>query len=163
MPNRQKFAVKDKDFLLKMIGACETEEERGLVYLLSFTGMHISSAVTVTSKHLKKEGSRIYLRWNRPKTGKLLEAPISHEKVGVIKCFLDSPKRSIRWYQKVLRRIGEKAGYDEVSPMTFRHTRCISLWGEGRSLPEVCQVLGVTPDVAVRNYSKLRDDQLRGD
>ena len=45
--------------------------------------------------------------------------------------------------------------------MTFRSTRCVRMIKvEKRTLTEVCQEMGCTMDVATRNYSKLREDQL---
>lgn len=63
-----------------------------------------------------------------------------------------------------MKKVGLKAGYQDVSPMTFRHNRCLrGLTVEGYSIYEIPQVMGCTLDVAVRNYAKLREDQLARD
>jgi len=61
----------------------------------------------------------------------------------------------------LVNKIGLDTGYEDVSPMTFRHNRCLrGLTKERYTIFEIPQVMGCTLDVAVRNYSKLREDQL---
>ncbi len=161
MANRQKYAVLDRTFLSKMVALARDQRERGMIKLLYATGIHGGSLRSLTRANVKREGNRYYLRWRRLKTQRQMEAQLPADQLGDIFAFLDGPKRSLRWYDLRLRKIGELAGFDDVSAMTFRHTKCIELWKEGKSLPEVCQLLGVSQEVAVRNYSKLSADQLR--
>lgn len=159
-----KYPVLDEQFLIKMLGSCSDDEDRGLVLVLHLTGMHISSLCDLKPSNLNKQGSKTYVQWVRPKTNKTLQAQVPREHIEVIKAFLGMRRKSRQHYYNVLRAIGDKAGFDEVSPMTFRHNRCLrALTKEGYSIFEAPQVLGCTLDVVVRNYSKLREDQLMKD
>lgn len=156
-----KYPVLDEDFLIKMVGSCSNDEERGLVLVLHLTGMHISSVCELDPSSLIKQGSRTYIRWVRPKTNKTLQAQVPKEYVEPIRDFLAMRRKTRQHYHTVLKTIGARAGFQDVSPMTFRHNRCLrGLTQEGYTIYEVPQVMGCTLDVAVRNYSKLREDQL---
>lgn len=156
-----KYPVLDDSFLLKMLGACNNDEERALVTVLDLTGMHVSSLCSLEPSSIFRQGSKTYLRWIRPKTNKTLQALVPKESIETIEKFLKMRRKSRQYYHFLVRKIGLKAGYEDVSPMTFRHNRCLrGLTKEGYSIFEIPQVMGCTLDVAVRNYSKLREDQL---
>jgi len=163
MTGNTKFAILDDDFLRKMIGECDSEVDRGFLYTLYYTGMHGSLLRILTKENLVKEGPRYYLQWRRTKTNRAMQAPIPAEKVSTITVFLESKKKTLQWYNVLLKEIGARAGYQGLSTMSFRHTRCIRAWKEGRSLPEIMQVMGTSAQVALRNYSKLNDSQLDSD
>jgi hypothetical protein len=63
-----KYPVLDDGFLLKMLGSCQDDEERGLVIILDLTGMHVSSLCSLESSNLLKQGNKTYLPWVRLKT-----------------------------------------------------------------------------------------------
>ena len=156
-----KYPVLDEGFTLKMLGACRNDEERGLVTVLDLTGMHVSSICSLCPANLIKQGNRTYLRWIRPKTKKTLQALVPKEALPTVSAFLGMRRKSRQHYHALVRDIGRRAGFEDVSPMTFRHNRCLrGLTKEGYTIFEIPQVMGCTLDVAVRNYSKLREDQL---
>jgi len=155
-----KSGILDENFLPLMLGNCSDDVQRGLVVILYHTGMHGQSVRQLSTENLKKEGGRYYLKWRRTKTKKLLEAPIPTDRLGVVTAFLTSPKKSLRWYNYLLRDIGSMAGFEAVSTMTFRHTHCLRLIKEGRSLFEIAQKMGCSQEVIWRNYSKLSDEQI---
>lgn len=156
-----KYPILDDDFSVKMVGACYNDEERGLVVILDLTGMHVSSACSLNAANLVRQGSRSYIQWVRPKTHKTLQALVPKEQLPTVVGFLRIRRKSRQHYHHLLKVIGQRAGYQDVSPMTFRHNRCLrGLTKEGYSIFEIPQVMGCTLDVAVRNYSKLREDQL---
>lgn len=156
-----KYPVLDDDFLIKMLGACVNEGERGLILILNITGMHVSSICVLSPRNLIRQGSKSYLKWKRPKTNKTLQSLIPKESMTPICEFLAMRRNTRQHYHALVKQIGIRAGYQDISPMTFRHNRCLrALTKEGYSIFEVPQVMGCTLDVAVRNYSKLREDQL---
>ena len=156
-----KYPVLDDDFLIKMLGVCQDSEERGIIIVLDLTGMHVSSLCNLGPENLIKQGSKSYLRWIRPKTYKTLQALVPKESVQTIQDLLKMRRKSRQHYHVLVKQIGQRAGYQDVSPMTFRHNRCLrGLTKEGYSIFEIPQVMGCTLDVAVRNYSKLKEDQL---
>lgn len=159
--SKTKYPILDENFKLRMLAACKDEEEKGLILLLDLTGMHISSLCKLTPKNLLRQGNVTHIEWIRPKTNKTLPARIPDEDLETIQFFLKKRRKSRQYYHQIVRRIGIKAGFDGVSPMTFRHNRCLrALNEEGYSIFEVPQIMGCTLDVAVRNYTKLREDQL---
>lgn len=161
MVGAKKYPVLDEMFLPRMIEQCERDELRGLIYTLYYTGMHGSMLTKITEKNLIKQGERFYMEWQRPKTQKTMRAQVPSTKIVPITAFLKSKKKSMRFYNYVLEGLGTDAGFDGISTMTFRSTRCLRMIrAEQRTLPEVCQELGCTMDVAMRAYSKLREDQL---
>ena len=156
-----KYPVLDDSFTLKILGACRNDEERGLVTILDLTGMHVSSVCSLGPSSLIRQASKAYLRWIRPKTKKTLQALVPKEALQTIIEFLGMRRKTRQHYHALVREIGRRAGFEDVSPMTFRHNRCLrGLTREGYTIFEIPQVMGCTLDVAVRNYSKLREDQL---
>jgi integrase len=158
--SKQKFPVIDPDFLIKLLGVCRDDEERGLIQVLNLTGMHISSVCKLGPDNIIKRGAKTYITWIRPKTNRTLEAlippSIEHDILG----FTTHKRHSRQHYLRMVKVIGLRAGYEGISPMTFRHNRCIRAFSEGYTLYEVPQVMGCSLEVVMRNYSKLREDQL---
>ena len=161
-----KYPVIEKDFILKMLGACINDEQRALIFILWASGMHISSAIKLEPKNLVTEGEKYYLEWIRPKTNKTLRIEIEKDYITLVRSFLEIRKRSRIHYFLLIRHIGRRAGYDAISPMTFRHTRCVRALmkieegGEGYGLFEVPHLMGTTPDVVARNYSQIPREEL---
>ena len=160
--NTTKYGISDDAFLARMLEQCRDDEERGWLTTLFLTGMHGASLRTLSKANLVRQGDRTFLQWRRTKTNKLLEAEISTDKLGVITPFLEaSRKKSLRWVNYRLHEMGTKAGYDGVSTMTFRHTRCIRQILAGVPLPVVADSMGCTEEVVRRAYGKLTPEQLR--
>ena len=123
--------------------------------------MHGSILSVLSESNLKHEGNSYYIYWKRTKTHRDMEAPIPTDKLPIIKSFLSGRKKSIQWYNILLRNIGKNAGYDDVSTMTFRHTRTVRLIKEGTPLPAIAQIMGCSNEVIMRNYGKLTETQKR--
>jgi integrase len=160
MVGKTKFPVMDEAFLPKMIEVCDSDFERGLVYLLYYTGMHGSCLIQVHKENLVKEGPRIYIQWIRPKTSKTMRCLLPKDKMPAIEAFLEHPKKIIQGYNFILRRLGKRAGFDGISTMTFRHTFCINSMNEGYGMFLVQHRMGCTLDVVARNYTKMTEEQL---
>ncbi len=127
-----KYAIEDKDFYLKMRGAASTLMERGTVIILELTGMHVSSLAALTPEVLRKEGDRHYIYWERPKKGKKLSvgtglrARVPRGDLSVVSEWLEAcGGKSTRWYGYVVQVVGERAGYEKISPNTIRHQRAV--------------------------------------
>ena len=147
----------DEAFLPKMIEQCRDDKERGLVYILYYTGMHGSCLREISLESLVREGPKTYLNWKRTKTKKTMQVLIPKDKLDPVKAFLESKKQSLQWYNVLLKRMASRAGYDRVSTMTFRHTRCIREIREGTPVFLVHHKMGCTLDVVARNYTKMED------
>lgn len=161
MVGRTKYAVLDKAFLPKMIEQCVDDVDRGLIYTLYFTGMHGSLLESISEKNLIRHGDKHYLEWSRTKSKRTMNTQVPKVKIPQIEAFLKSKKKTMRHYNYLLKAIGEGAGFEGLSTMTFRHSRCVRmLRDEKRPVTEVAQEMGCTIDVVTRNYAKMRNDQL---
>ncbi|UCD07259.1 MAG: hypothetical protein JSW41_05555 [Candidatus Aenigmatarchaeota archaeon] len=68
-------------------------------------------------------------------------------------------KYSTSWLNQVVKEVGKKAGYPDLAPTTFRHTKCLELIkkhsDEKLMVPIVMQKLGCTEKVVFRNDARL--------
>jgi len=160
MVGATKYPILDDAFLPKMIEVCDSDFERGLVYTLYYTGMHGSCLIQITKDSLVKEGDKTYIQWTRPKTSKTMRCLLPKDKLPCIKVFLEHPKKIIQGYNFLIKRIGNAAGFERISTMTFRHTRCIRAIKDGYGVSNVHHLMGCTSDVVFRNYTKMTEDQL---
>jgi len=160
MTGATKFPVLDEAFLPKLIEVCDNDFERGLVYMLYYTGMHGSCLIQVRKENLIREGQKTYIQWTRPKTSKTMRCLLPKDKLPIIEIFLEHPKKIIQGYNYILKRLGRRAGFDGISSMTFRHTKCVRSLRDGYGIFEVPHLMGCTIDVVTRNYSKMTEDQL---
>lgn len=150
-----KFPVLDVNFTLLVLGACRDQEERGLIRILDISGMHVSSLRNIK---VVTKGPRKYLSWVRPKTYKTMECLIPPDNLDDILAFLTHKPHSREQYRRIVRDIGARAGYEGISPMTFRHNRCIrSIHAHDNNPFIVAQDMGCSVDVVFRNYSKLKE------
>lgn len=156
-----KYPIMSDEFDKAMLDVCINPKEKGMIRLLTLTGMHVDSLLKLTPESLVREGNKLYVVWVRPKTHRMLKSPpLFPEDVDDIKAFLSSRKCSRQWYHRVCQDIGIRAGYDAVSPMTFRHNRCVRLAKKGLHTTVICQIMGCTEDVVYKAYAKLHEDQL---
>jgi len=163
MTGSTKYPVLDPDFRLKLLGACEDDFERGLISILWLTGMHpcIIAKGDRPRPEVTQEGNLTYIYWRRAKTGKRLREAIPKEMIVPIREFLHYPLLSQRYLYDLVKRVGDRAGYQDVSPATLRHTRCLrGLTVEGYTIYEMAHKMGCTLDVVVRNYTALKDSQI---
>jgi integrase len=167
-----KYAVPDPDFYKKMVAATYDEEEaaydiekKGLIIVLSLTGCHIgavsgdkkSGRPGMSETNLVRQGADHFLIWPRPKTDKTLRAFVPRRYVEDVRAFLAMRRKHRSHYWRMVRDIGLLAGFEDVSPHTFRHQRCVVLLKSGKRVDEVCHILGCTVEVAVRNYAVEED------
>jgi hypothetical protein len=148
----------DPQFKGRMLGACRAPYERGLVHILDLTGMHVSS---IQDAKLVKQGSRWQLEWARTKTRAGQGRTVPKEAVDDVKAYLEKRPRSRQHLRRIVKQIGERAGYEGISPMTFRHNQCIKSLKRHHFNPiTAAQDMGCDFLVVLRNYSKLSDEQL---
>lgn len=154
-----KFAVEDGDFYLKMRGAASTLMERGTVVILELTGMHVKSLCSLTPAHLRKEGKYHYLYWERPQKGKRskegsLRRRIPKEDLSLVSEWLSScTGKSDRWYRYLVEDVGERAGFENVSPNTYRHQRAVLLV-ERRGVRYAASQIGCSYKTLEKHYLK---------
>lgn len=152
-----KYAIRDPTFYSKMRAAAWNEEVTGMLVILEHTGMHVSSLCELSPKSLLRRGDDNVLEWKRPKTNKTLNRSIPADDVGWVRAFLAKKRKSRQHYHRIIKEVGKRAGYDGVSPMTYRHQRCLFLLRNGYEIWVVPQIMGCTFDVVLNNYAKLKE------
>ena len=152
-----KYAIRDPDFYIKMRGAHWDDESRGVAVILELTGMHPISLTELSPESLRKEGPDRVLYWRRPKTNITLQRSIPKKDVEIVEKFLVLRRKSYWHYWNLVRKLGQKAGYDALSPMTYRHQRCYTLMRNGAHPMEITHIMGCSLRVANRNYAKMKE------
>jgi hypothetical protein len=155
--SKQKYGYRDEAFYTKMRAAAWSEESLGVAVIFELTGMHVYSMMRLSPLSLKKEGDYHTLYWDRPKTYRTLNAPITGRDLIIVKNFLPMRRKSRTHYYDIVKKLGERAGFPECSPMTYRHQRCIWLLRHGYTVWEVPHVMGCTLDVVMKNYTKMKE------
>lgn len=156
-----KFGITDPDIIKRILTVAE--KEGGHIYeairLLHYTGMHPSSLMEMHNiTHLVDRT----LRWRRPKTDKVLSVELKGDMYPIAKQWLTRFRwKSQSWLNQGVKAVGIKAGYPDLAPTTFRHTKCLELLREYKDdefkIQIVMQKLGCTEGVVWRNYARLKE------
>ena len=142
-------------FYANLQAFCRTEAERAVVVLLWRTGMHPSTLIREWFS-IGKDGT---VHWPRTKTGKWLTAHTTVVEARVIiRCLTAGSLPNTQGIlRRWLRRIGDRAGYPEVTPLTLRHSRAIYLLDAGRPINRVAALLGCSWAVLERHYAVIEN------
>ena len=171
-----KYFVMDDQFYIKMRGAAQVLREQGAVIILQHTGMHSSSLVSLELSNLRKEGKHHYLYWRAPKPQRLmrnLRAPIPKADVDVVREWIKrygakdgKPRRKTRTIHRWIEEVGERAGFENVAPMTMRHQRIVTLMDKmNGNVRRVAALTGATYETIEKHYAQsdpalFEDDDL---
>lgn len=158
--NVKKYASTDPHFIEKVRGACQTDFERGMVYILQHTGMHVSNLVgsfrgrKLKAPVLTNEGD---IRWRRVKNNKPMSARIPEEDREVVGMWLIKyvHRRSERTIQYRLHDLGARVDIPDLSPNSFRVYYACKLLDDGKSPHKVKHLLGCSLEVLMENYAML--------
>jgi len=156
-----KYPILEKGYDLKLLGVCRNAKERGLIALLTITGMHISTTGKLTKKNLVKMGDRTYIEYRRLKNDKPMRFEVPRDRLPDVVTFLEGKKASRQYYHRIVKELGTLAGYEDISPMTIRHSVCCEMIARdgASSIFTVPQRMGCSLDVVIKNYSQLSDMQ----
>ena len=147
-----------EEFYHALQNGCRTESETAVIMLLWRTGMHASTLVREWYS-IDREGT---VHWSRVKTGKWLRATMPKDEAGVIiRCLmaglLPNTTRTLgRW----VRRIGDRAGYSGICPLTLRHSRAIWLLDAGLPQNRVASLIGCSWAVLEKHYAQIEAARL---
>ena len=147
-----------EEFYENMLKHARTESERACIMLLWRTGMHAS---TLCDRKFSVNWAGD-CEWRRPKTGKRLRArlPMSEAKI-ITRCiFAGLLPASTSTLRRWVARIGDRAGYAAVSPITFRHSRAVWLRDGGMKREDIAEVMGCSMEVLRRHYGQLGQEEL---
>jgi len=154
--NVKKYPEPDPDFYMKIRGVCRNDYERGMVYILQHTGMHVSNLVGLQDLAIDDNG---WLKWRRVKNKKPMRAMIP--KGDIATCILwitayGHHRRSTRAIQYKIKAIGERSGYPGLSPMSFRAQYAITMLDDGMQPHEVKHMLGCSLETLMNHYAQIQ-------
>lgn len=154
-----KYGITDQETIDRILKVAEKGDRRTYeaIKLLHYTGMHPRSLMEL--KDMTHIVGRT-LRWKRVRTHKVLSAELDNEMLKIAYSWVTrSRKPSQSWLNQVVKEVGIKAGYPDLAPTTFRHTKCLELIKQHSEdklmVPIVMQKLGCTEKVVFRNYARL--------
>ena len=141
-----------------MLRNVRTEAEGACITLLWRTGMHASTLVN-DDWAIDWTG---HCEWRRTKTGKQLRAKLTTSEATLItRCiYAGLLPASTSTLRRWVRRIGDRAGYAAVSPLTFRHSRAIYLLDSGIPIHRVALLIGCSYAVLEKHYAQLEAERL---
>ncbi len=155
----KKFPEADPHFYEKVRGACKDDYERGMVFILQHTGMHLGNLVALTPDQLDRAG---HIHWRRGKTGRPMRSLIPAGDQALIKSWIarwGHHSRTTRSIEYRIAEIGDRAGFPRLAPTTFRTQRGCTLLDEGWQPHEVCHILGCKLSTLMDHYAVLKDDR----
>lgn len=155
----KKFPEPDPNFYKKVRAHATTDFQRGIVFILQATGMHLACLLSLKPNQMNTNG---HISWARTKTGRPMRAKVPKADRMTVRAWIGrygSNKRSASGVQKALRQVGARAGFPDVSPMTFRAQRAVRLLDEGEPYHEVAHLMGCSPGVLMANYAQLKEDR----
>lgn len=152
--SRKRF-IADDLFEDKMRDACTCLKEIGLVTVLEITGMHRSC---IREAVLTLEGEDYYLEWIATKERRKerdMKAWVPAKDVENVRAWLIKySRRHADTYWRWLKEIAARAGYPNVSPMTYRAQRIVRLIKAGVTPREVAIMTGATEQTIARYYTQ---------
>lgn len=134
----------------------EDSDMRKAFYIFRYTGCHVS-VLTNPDRKLREEttenGTDIDIVWQRPKKkgGWAYTRIAKHPRIGfnvsefAAEIYQRKRKNTPKYFNRLMRTLGEEAGIPDVSPMSFRHSLCIELLDAGMQPHEVAHLLNVHP------------------
>lgn len=147
-----KIPLKDS-YIKKLRDSCSTPRETRVINIFLETGMH--PEVMADPEGHSMETTRGNLTWCRPKTFLMCvwEYPDSMEQE--VKEFIKNDlglHRSTYW--RLVKKVSKKAGLDDVSPLTLRHTATIRLL-KTKGPEEAMRILRCSPRTLWGTYGRL--------
>jgi integrase len=152
-----KQAIFDKAVQQRLLDACEGDKEYVVTWMFLNTGIHPKNLGELKIENLSGQT----LAWKRAKNARPRREMLPEELCTRLTRFLrwrGRPKSRVAYFQ-IIKRVGDRAGIPNVSPMTLRHTFCINLLREYGAHPQtidfVAKRMGCSRDVVIQNYIDL--------
>lgn len=145
----------------QILEAADPITERPAIYLMLKFGMHPQNVANLSPSNLLKDEQGYWLQYKRVKNENPRRELLSNEVGELLEKFLSRKSRpgTRQAYWDMVQRVGEKAGYKAISPMTLRHTACINflrLYSEHHERMDlVAKRMGCTRAVVLQNYLDL--------
>lgn len=138
-----------QDEATRLANACETHEQKLVVWTLLDTGLRVSELATLTKDNVDWQTHRLMIYGKGGPYGtrsKRRIIPLSPRAQPLIEGHLalhDSFEMSARTIQRIIKRVANKANISRpVSPHVLRHTFSVTAILKGISLPSLQRLLG---------------------
>jgi len=157
--NTKKFPEADPAFYEKVRAAAVSDFQRGIVFILQHSGMHLECLLGLEPSQMDDKGD---IHWHRTKTDRPMRARIPPEDRMTVRAWIERygrNRKSPSGVQWALKQVGARAGFPDLSPMSFRTQRAVVLLDEGMQPHEVCHIMGCSLDVLMANYAQLKVDR----
>ena len=164
----QKIAIFDEIEQKALLGAAESDHEFIPIWLMMRCGMHPSD-VTNAKHKLRFNGE--FIEWKRAKNSKPRREIVPEDVRPRLEKWLKKGRKLTRiGYNLLVKRVADRIGHEEYTPMTLRHTFCIQqlryFSGMDRPPPDfiglVAIKMGCTREVVYQNYIDLEQWERMG-
>jgi len=170
MPYQYKREPLTPDEANRLASACETHEERLIVWTLLDTGLRVSELAGLTREHIDWQNHRLMIYGKGGIYGtksKRRVIPLTNRVRPLIDhhfAIYDTIGMTPRTIQRILKRIANKAHITRpVSPHVLRHTFAVAAVQKGISLPALQRLLGHDRLTTTEIYLNLSpEDVIRG-
>lgn len=159
--SQSKQAIFDPKIQGKLLGAADPETERPAIWLMMRAGMHPQNIVKLKSSNLVHDFQGWWLQYERVKNERMRRELLPNDIGEMLSAWLRGRGRpgTRQAYWVIARRVGLRIGLEGISPMTLRHTACITFLRELKGHPErlwlVAGRMGCHPETVRQNYLDL--------
>ena len=161
---REPLTEEEADRLAK---ACETFEERLVIWTLLDTGLRVAELSGITRDNIERQGHRIRIDGKGGPYGKRSKrriVPMPSRIQALLENHLathDSLGMSARTIQRLVKRVADRAMISRpVSPHVLRHTFSVTAVRKGISLPSLQRLLGHDRLTTTEIYLNLAPEQV---
>lgn len=149
MPYQYKREPLTQDEANRLANACQTHEEKLIIWTLLDTGIRVSELVKLSKQNIDWQGHRLTIYGKGGPYGsksKRRVVPLSNRLQPIIEghfAIHASLDMGIRTAQRIVKRVANKANISrQVSPHILRHTFAVTVVQKGISLPSLQKLLG---------------------
>jgi integrase/recombinase XerD len=151
----------------KLIGACKTHKEKLCVNVLLETGLRVSEFANLTPESIQDNRIVIKKKGFRSKKLKIRIAPLPSQSKKLLETHFnlgDGMQVSTRTIQRLLIRVGQRAGLKKVRPQILRNTFLMKCLRRGMSLQGIEKLLDrrlIIIDDLYSNDSQAKDAAIK--
>ena len=168
----RKLAIFDKRDQMALLGACEGDNEFVPVWLMMRCGMHPSDVSAASSKLVWHFRSGLSLEWKRAKNAQPRREMIPRNVALRLDHWMKRGRKLTRQgYFHLVRRVGDRVGHPEYSPLSLRHTFCLNELRRFNDMPKtppdifslVAIKMGCSEKIVKQHYIDLKDWERLGE
>jgi integrase len=164
--SKTKYAISSDAALERLLQAARDQRPEAweVVTILVRTGMHISILTKLSEANISGD----VLWWERTKkehqasnVGKICKVRIRDPDLkAALPPFLGRRRKTVDWYDELIKAAAKDAGMPEVSALSLRKTRVVHLRRAGLTPEMVARAIGATIDLVMEVYTLEAQDDL---